>query len=83
MICAQRSDDSMRVSHMRVVLFISFLLAVGGVADAVFFDSTYRAAVIDEAGYQGQIFIYKVDSFIRSISPGREPPKPVLSVKAR
>jgi hypothetical protein len=54
---------------MRVVLFISFLLAVGGVADAVFFDSTYRAAVIDEAGYQGQIFIYKVDSFIRSISP--------------
>jgi hypothetical protein len=52
---------------MRVVLTAVFLLAAAGLVDAIWFDGTYRAAVVDQSKYQGQMFTYQVDRLVRKV----------------
>jgi len=52
---------------MRVMLTTFFLLAAAGLVDTIWFDGTYRAAVVDQSKYQGQMFVYRVDRLVRKV----------------
>jgi hypothetical protein len=52
---------------MRLVLVALFLLAAAGLVDSIWFDGTYRMAVVDEAIYQGGMVVYQVGRLVRNV----------------